>query len=209
MKQTTKRFTSMIIGSILMVGTIMLYFQFIQPAYENVQGIKAGLLSEGAFLRDEESVIQQVKNLISSYQSQTQIQQAVSIALPIQEDVAGAIAQISGIATQSAMSITSMNVSTVAPQIKQKAASGVAGAPAEDSFQSTLQKPIGTTSLKITLVGGYENLKSFIALLETNLLVFDVKSISLKPLAQASNTKIIVRDAFEYEVAVTTYYQGK
>jgi Tfp pilus assembly protein PilO len=200
----------MIIGSILIVGTIVLYFQFVQPAYENAQGVKAKFKSEEKFLSDESGLITQVKNLISSYQEQEQIRQAVSIALPMKEDIAGAIAQISGIAAQSALSITSISVTTVAPQTKKNAAGGATGvSPAQGSFQTTLQKPLGTTSFKISLTGGYENLKSFIAFLEKNLLVFDVKSISLKPVANAPNLKIIVQDAFDYEVAVTTYYQGQ
>lgn len=200
----------MIIGSILMVGAVVLYFQFVQPAYDKVQGIKAKRQSEEAFLRSEESLIKQVKDLISAYQGQEKIRQAVSTALPMEEDVAGAIAQISGIAAQSALGITAIDVSAVAPQAKRKVVSGVAGASlAQDNFQSALQKPLGTTSFKISLTGGYENLKSFIKLLETNLLVFDVKSISLKPSAQAASSKIVVQDAFEYEVLVTTYYQGQ
>ena len=200
----------MIIGSILMVGAVVLYFQFVQPAYDKVQGIKAKRQSEEAFLRSEEDLIKQVKDLISAYQGQEKIRQAVSIALPMKEDVAGAITQISGIATQSALSITSIDVSAVAPQTKKKAASGASGAsPAQGNFQSTLQKPMGSISFRVSLMGGYENLKSFIKLLETNLLIFDVKSISLKPSVQTSNSKIVVQDAFEYEVLVTTYYQGK
>ena len=210
MKQSTKRFASMIVGFFLILGTAILYFQFVQSAYQNAQRVKGQLLSEEAFLRDEEDVINQVKNLISSYQGQEQVQQAVSTALPMEEDVPGAIAQIAGIAIQSGLRVGSISVSAVAPQTKRApAGSASSPAPKQGSFQSTLQKPIGTISLKIGLSGGYEDLKSFLLLLETNLLVFDVKSISMKPAAQSSNAKVAVYDAFEYDIAVTTYYQGQ
>ena len=201
----------MMVGLVLLLGSLFLYFQFVQSAYQNVQGLKAKLLSEEAFLRDEADVIGKVKTLISSYQGQAQIRDAISTALPLKEDVAGAIAQVAGISEQSSIDIVSITVSTIPPPTK-KAPAGTAAAssaPKQRTFQGALQKPIGNFSLRISLTGGYESLKSFLSYLETNLLIFDVKSISVKPASAASNAKADVQDLFEFEVAVTTYYQGQ
>ena len=198
------------VGLVLFAASLMLYLMFIQPAYQNVQGVKARFLSEEAFLRGEADVIEQVKKLISSYQGEDQIRAAVSEALPVKEDVAGTITQVSGLAEQSALNIISIGVSGVAPQTKKTSSGGVSGAPApKASFRNSIQKPIGSVSFEMKLSGGYENLKNFISYLETNLLIFDVESISVKSLPASSNAKVATDDLFEFEVLATTYYQSQ
>ena len=206
MKQTTKRFTSMIIGLIFFVSSLIIYFEFIQTAYEDAQAIKAKFYAQQKFLSDEKETIDQVEKLIGSFQGQTQIEQAISAALPIGEDLAGAIAQLSGLSQNSSLVIKSISAS-VLPPLAQANKPGVG---AQANFQASLQKPVGTATFQLKLAGSYEGFKNFISFLETNIRIFDLKSLSIQATGQSSQGKTAAQqNFFEYEVSVVTYYQTK
>ncbi|MEK9180563.1 MAG: hypothetical protein AAB897_04085 [Patescibacteria group bacterium] len=199
MKQTTKRFMSMIVGLALIVGAMMLYFQFIKPVYDDSQQVKSQQVSQRLFLLNEQDTIKRVQDLISSYQTQGELQQAISLALPAKEDVSGGLAQLYGLARASGVNFESASISVGALR-------GAAEAAAQEEPQFApsfaLQKPLGTVTYRVKITGPYVNLKSFLELLETNIRIFDLESLSLTPVGPAGAGTL-----FSYEMAVTTYYQ--
>ncbi len=212
MKQTTKRFASIVIGLVFLTAAFVIYFEFVQPAYDDAQSAKSAYVSEQQFLNAEQSTVKKVQDLISSYENQARIQDAVSSALPINEDVVGAIAQLYGLASQSSLALQSLTVSATGIQnaSAKKPAAAAGAAPAAASFQASLQKPIGTVSIQLKLEGQYENLKQFISLLGTNIRVFDLKSLGIQPhaVAQGIGQAKIVQQAYNFDVGVTAYYQS-
>ncbi|MDO8536844.1 MAG: hypothetical protein Q7R94_01200 [bacterium] len=207
MRQTTKRFTSMIIGLIFLVVALVVYFEFIQPAYEDAQAIKAKIFSQQEFLDSKKETINQVQKLISSYQGQAQIEAAISAALPIGEDLAGAIAHLTGISENSSLVLQSISASVAAPPASNKPKGGE-----QANFQASLQKPIGSVNFHLKLTGSYENLKTFISFLETNIRIFDLKSLGVQAASQsqpAQGKALAQQDFFNYEIGVTAYYQTK
>lgn len=216
MKQTTKRLASLTIGLLLLVGALFVYFYLIQGEYEGAQGLKAKVNSKQKFLNDEKTVIEQVQKQIEAYrqsQGQQGPQSGVSLALPTSPDIAGAIAQLSGLAQQSAANLQSLTVSTL-PASAAKSVTAKKGGSTEGNFQDTLQKPLGTISFSLKLTGGYESIKNFISLLETNLRIFDLRSFTITPVT-ASESVSLSKDKttpsvsmFTYDVGVNTYYQN-
>jgi hypothetical protein len=79
---------------------------------------------------------------------------------------------------------------------------------------STVQiiKPLGQIVLQITAAGSYENLKSFLMGLETNIRIFDVQGISITPaqtpVVFGKNLNTVSPDLFTYNIKVVTYYQA-
>lgn len=213
MKQTSKRFYSMIAGLVFLAAALIVYFEFIQPAYDEAQSAKSSYAAEQTFISAQQTTIKQVEDLISSYEGQSRVQDAVSSALPTEEDVAGAVAQLYGLATQSALSLQSLSVVVNVAPISQQAQLALPSAAAAGplSFQS-LEKPVGTIAIQMKLSGQYENLKQFVSLLGTNIRIFDVKTLSVEPVISPQGTgpgKVPAQTTYNFSLSVTTYYQGQ
>ena len=162
----------MILGLVLIVAALMVYFQFIKPAYDESQEVKSQQLGHSLFLREEQAAVKKVQELISAYQAQSETQNALFLALPAEEDAAGALAQIYGIARIAGLEFQSASVSSQGSQ----AGSSDLGQTEAQGF--SLQKPVGTITLSSQLSGSYEGFKDFLGLLENNLRIFeDRKSV--------------------------------
>ncbi len=192
----------MMLGAFFVIASFVIYFEFIQSAYGDAQGVKAQLLSEQSFLNSEKETIGKVRQLIASYQSQGQVQQAVSAALPTTQDLAGALAQLTGLAQQSALAPQSYSVVVEGLQnLAQTASANGALAPV------SLEKPLGTATFQVKLTGGYENLKNFISLLETNIRIFDLRSLSVQPGTVTGPQGKPLPDMYSFDMSIKTYFQ--
>jgi Tfp pilus assembly protein PilO len=204
MKQSSKRSMSLIVGALLVVVALFIFFDLIQPAYDVLQTQKGKVSSEQDFLRIEQQAIDQAKSVIAKYNNETAAQETVSLAMPKKQDTAGAIAQIYGIAQSNAITIQTINV---APPTLQMTAQPVAvpsdtGTGASTLLQKNIIKPLGSFNIQVNAISSYENFRNFVAALETNVRVFDVKNVALQTLPNAP------RDTFNYTVVVAAYYQA-
>ena len=71
-------------------------------------------------------------------------------------------------------------------------------------------KPLGSFSFRLAASGSYENFKNFLSEIETNIRIFDVKTVALQPAGVAAQTGAKAassQDAFNYTITVATYYQ--
>lgn len=189
----------MIVGLVLIMAAFIVYFDFIQPAYSDVQAIKAEQLSLDNFLTNEKQAISKVQDLINTYQGQGALQAAVSSVFPQKEDMVGALAQLYGLAQNSGLNLQS--VSSIGGGAALKPTSG--GINSSDSFI----KPIGNSVIQLKLAGPYEDLKVFLARLETNMRIFDVKSLTIQPSVVPGGRSGQI--SYTYDVSVATYYQGQ
>lgn len=199
MKQNTKRFSSMILALLLVVASLIAYFDLLEPTYGALQAAKGQELSEQQLLTNEKQIVNQVQSLVASYQSQTQGTQAVNMALPTDEDVAGALAQVYGLASANQIVLESVGVSAqqVAVPAQAPVTDQVEGAAAGGS----IVKPVGSIALTMSAQGSYEALKAFLQSLETNLRLFDVTNVTI-------TRGDLNEDNFTYNITADTYYQG-
>jgi hypothetical protein len=205
MRQETKRLSSIIIAALILAAALMVYFEFIIPAYTNLQLVKGQEESEATLYSNEQQVVSKVKSLLVTYQSDASSSQSVAMALPVGPDVSGALAQIYGIAANANVAIQGTQISTQAVQAVAASATTVGSAAAAGS----IVKPTGTVSFQVTGSASYESFKSFLQELETNIRIFDVTAISLQPAAiAATKTQAANADTFNYTITVVTYYQG-
>ena len=208
-KQSSKRFSSLILSVVFLAAALLIYFDLVQSAYGNVQTLKGSQISTQTFLNQEKGLITQAKALIAQYQSESQSQNNLALAMPTGPNVAGALAQVYGIAQANGVAVTGMNVSS--PNVQ------VARAPAAGSplTASQIIKPKGSLTIQITANGTYEALKSFLTGLETNIRIFDLTAFSIQPAAGITvSTSTLGRNAppgsvdlFGYTIGVQTYYQ--
>ncbi len=187
----------MILGLIFLVGAIIVYFDFIEPVYEDAQKLKAEGLSLENLLNSEKQAITKVQSLISDYRGQGDLRQAVSLALPEGEDAVGALAQLYGLVQNSGLSLQSVSLAGGAGAQRIKSA--------EETRGGLVTRPIGTSVFQMKLAGSYGDLKTFLARLETNMRVFDLRSLSIQPGAISGGK--FVQTPYAYDVSVATYHQ--
>lgn len=185
----------MALALFFMVAAFVIYFSFTAPAYDELQRIRAEVVARESLTGTQSKVIKQIKQLISTYQGQLQIQERVSQTFPLEEDIPGALTQIHGLVTGNRLVPQSFQVSSVggtALPKQQKGADGV-----------RFVKPIGTLTLQVHLTGTYSDLKTLLDSLETNIRIFDVKSLTFR----AANKP--TQDLYNADLSVATYYQAQ
>jgi Tfp pilus assembly protein PilO len=204
MKQSSKRFTSMLLALLFVVAALVIFFDLIQPAYTDLKTKKGQQLSDESILSEEQHVVDQAKNLLAQYQNEAQQQETLALAMPSGPNAASALAQVYGIAQNNGVVL--QNVAIAAPTVQRPAdpqASGNAGA---SLSLSQVTKPVGTLSFQLTAAGSYESLKNFLAQLETNIRIFDLKAFSLQA-GPTAGAKGAAQSLFTYNLTVETYYQ--
>jgi Tfp pilus assembly protein PilO len=209
MKQENKQLYSIILAGIIVVAAILVYFEFIVPAYTNLEAVKGQEESEATLYANETQIVNQGKALLATYQSEASSSQSVTMALPVGQDVSGALAQIYGIATNANLTIQNIGVSVqavVAPPAQDDTTDGTI---ANAAAQGSVIKPTGTVSFQVSGFGSYESFKSFLQGLETNIRIFNVTAVSLQPsVVVATKTQAANTDMFNYTITVVTYYQA-
>jgi len=211
MKQETKRLSSILIAGLILIAALVVYFEFVVPAYTDLQAVKGQVQSEQALYANENQVATKVKSLLASYQSDAASSQAVAMALPVGPNVAGALAQVYGIAANTGITLQGTGISVQAVQATTPPPSSDASssALADVAAAGSIVKPIGSVSLQVTGSGTYENLKNFLNGLATNIRIFDVTAISIQPgPTAAGKAQVGTQDMFNYTITVVTYYQS-
>ncbi|MBI2623751.1 MAG: hypothetical protein HYW65_04275 [Candidatus Liptonbacteria bacterium] len=195
MKQTTKRLMSMIVSLLLMGGAAILFFNFIQPAYADVQALKSEVLVREEFVRNEQDAVKKVQQLISAYNNQAERREFISLVLPLTADVSGALTQLAGLVQNDTLGAQAFTVS------EEGDSSGWSAGAAAPKDAVDLTRPLGTLSLQVAFTGSYENVKNFLEKLETNIRVFDAISFGIAPSAKPN------QDLYKVDLRIATYYQ--
>lgn len=200
MKQESKRLSSIIIAALIIAAALVVYFEFIVPAYASIEDLKGQTESEAAAYANQSVLANDVNSLYTTYESDASSSQTVAFALPVGPDVSGALAQVYGIAANTGVTVTATGISTQAVQAVAPSSVGGAG---------SIIKPTGTVSFQISGSGSYESIKNFLMGLATNIRIFNANSISLSSDAiQATKTQAANPDMFNYTMTVVTYYQA-
>lgn len=177
------------------VGAIVLYFNFIRPAYDDFFKIRGEQLSREEFIKNQEAVITEVKRLIDAFHEQAGLQERVSLSLPKVPDAGGALVQLHGLTQMTRLPAQSFDITVSAPRTPRPGnASGTA---------PIAVKPLGTVRLGTQFKGTYEDFKAFLNYLETNIRLFDLQSFSLSPLLD-KDSRII---GYQFSISVVTYFQ--
>jgi septal ring-binding cell division protein DamX len=191
------------------IGALVILFDLVQPAYDSVSQLKGEVAGQQAYLETEKQAVQKAQDLITQYQSQSQSAQNVGLSLPSSQDMAGALAQIYGLAQNNNLVIQIAAVSAPTLLVTQtKGATNAGGAAAATAKGSDgISKPIGTYTLQLTANGSYESVRGFIAGLESNIRIFDVKGFLVGQSQGAGGAHAANQNFFTYTITVATYYQ--
>lgn len=194
----------MILALALLIASLLAFFDLIQPTYADLQTKKGTELASKNFLATEQRTVDQAKDLLAQFQTESQAQDNLSLAMPSGPNVAGALAQLYGIAQNNSVAIQSVNVSPTNLQLQSQAAKAVA------QGAVNVVKPLGTISFQVTAAGNYGSIKNFLSQIEANIRIFDVTVLSIQPSGNAPVTAKGISatpDLFTYNITVVTYYQ--
>jgi Tfp pilus assembly protein PilO len=189
MRPTLKRTMSLVISLLFLLGTVMVYSIFIRPEYDIVNELRGTLVSKSNLLAEQKAIINQVQQLLSEYKNSARVQEAVSLSLPRTEEVASVFAQLQALAQANNLFIEIFGVQSLPP--KQTISS---------RGELAVVKDVGIVQVNLKISGGYEDLKSFLRGMETNIRVMDLISLRLEKSGRSP-------DVYGYGLVVNTYYQ--
>jgi len=200
MKSATKRLTSALLALVFFVAAFVVFFDFVQPAYNNLMTTKGKLAGQQELFNNESSTVAGVRAVMSAYAGQNDAVQSVQRILPLGAGIADGVAQIYGLASANSISIQTVGISVSAPSNRNF--SGTAGIGA---IPGITVRPTGTVAFTVAASGNYESFRNFVSGLETNMRIFDLKQLTIQPAASSASQK--TPDFFTYLLTVNTYYQ--
>lgn len=189
MKASTKRFLSIIVSGIFIIGSLVVYANFIRPAYADIQQLRGELSAKTGLLNNQSQAITKFQNLLVEQQSSSKLQERISLVLPPKENVSDIMNQLQAIASANGVSVQSV---------------GLEYLPIKQAKKNTdVVKGLGSLRLTMKIFGSYEAFKNFIGSLETNVRVMDVNTLKVEHAGRPD------QNLFTYNLTVDTYYQIK
>lgn len=192
MKQSAKRLFSSFLALLFVVAAFIIFFNMVQPAYQDVADLKGKDASLDSLLGEQQHVVSEIQKLVGVYESSQTVRDVVSVALPMQPDQATALSHLSWIAQANGLSAQSFVIS-IPTQVLTEAARRQG---------TSLVQPVFPISFQMKMVGTYPDFKNFLSNLETNVRVFDVSALSIQPATGGKG------NLFAYDLTAVAYYQG-
>lgn len=141
---------------------------FTGPVKDEINKInekRSKVAAQQALYEGQAKMVEDVQNLIKSFQGSKGIQTSVSLAIPNGEQIVGALRQIDAISKEANVALTSVKFSSASSRITQQ----------------QMLKKLGALKIGISVGGGYANLKDFLRKIETTVRIANVKSFSFGP----------------------------
>ncbi len=189
MKASGKRILSMLMSALIFVSSIFVYASFVKPTYSQIKDLRAEVSSRLNFIDKHENYIQEVQRILNEYQDVARITETTSLILPLSQDAASGLNQINGLSALNHLVIELLSVQqlSITPSSQQNSIKGV-----------------GTLRFNFRLAGKYEDFKSFLQAVETNITLMDLVSLKIEPTLGAAGA-----DSFYYTITLDTYYQAE
>lgn len=201
MRASTKRILSAALSLIFIFLAFVVFAMLIKPSYEETQKLRADVLSRQNFIQNQKSLTEQFKKLVSQYDSQEKAQENISLILPQNPAIGEALTQINGLLDLNHLNVLSFNINR--PLLQSYSSSNT------NSTSTQVIKPLGTIDINFKVVGNYSDFKNFLNQLETNIRIFNVKTLNISPVIIVSGDKNQSQNkTLSYDISITTYYQA-
>lgn len=165
-----------------MIGTVILYVSYIRPELAVIDTLRSENLSKQKQKTENEQVVKKAKEIIAKYQNETGLKDTASLALPVGENVPGALAQINAIVKNSGVSLTNMSFKIAGLQKSTK----------------LYAKRMGNLEVTAEAQGSYDGIKSFIRMIESNVRVSNINTLAIVGTDD---------DVYKASLMFTMYYQ--
>jgi Tfp pilus assembly protein PilO len=201
MRASTKRILSAALSLIFIFLAFVVFAMLIKPSYEETQKLRADVLSRQNFIQNQKSLTEQFKKLVSQYDSQEKAQENISLILPQNPAIGEALTQINGLLDLNHLNVLSFSINK--PLLQSYSSSDT------NSTSTQIIKPLGTIDINFKVVGNYSDFKNFLNQLETNIRIFNVKTLNITPVVITGGDKNQIQNkTLSYDISITTYYQA-
>ena len=174
---------SLLIAVVLLLLSLYLFSSFVKPTFISVRGLREQAASAESHLQAQQEARAAIDKLYADSQNAANIEGLLAASLPSGADVPGAVHQIQALARLAGLGVRSVAVEVKATQ---------------DRATQTFTKQVGEMEISMKAAGGYESMKRFLTILESNITVMDLTS--LKVAGGPGGGEI-------YNFVITTYYQ--
>lgn len=183
MRASTKRILSILLSGIFLISLIFVATTFIRPEFENAMKKRAKLFAKENLFENQKNAVAQVQQLIQEFQEFSQLQETVSLAVPLSAETTQLLNQLEAIATASGVEIRTFET---LPQ-------------AFEPSSQPLVRRLGSMEINMVVDGPYEGIKNFMKFLETNVRIFNIQNMVA---VSKQNGEFI-----ELTLTVETYFQ--
>ncbi|HOM33006.1 MAG TPA: hypothetical protein PK168_00145 [Candidatus Paceibacterota bacterium] len=195
MKETAKRNISLILVIVFFGAAMIVFFTLSWPNLTKVFDLNSVLNESKKEYEKQNQSLQLAKSIIEQYKNLNDVNQAVSLTMPKTDEIYNIIVQLNKIAESSGMSIEGLSLKEVINNNELD----------DSNNRQNLVKPYRTISINTSLNGSYESFKTWLELVETNIRLMDVKSVSFEGVNLSSNKSI--NNFFNFNVNLDIYYQ--
>jgi Tfp pilus assembly protein PilO len=195
MKETAKRNISLILVIVFFGAAMIVFFTLSWPNLTKVFDLNFTLNKTKKEYENQNQSLQLAKSIIEQYRNLNNVNQAISLTMPKTNEVYNIIVQLNKIAESSGMSIEGLSLKEVINNNELD----------DSNNRQNLVKPYRTISINTSLNGSYESFKTWLELVETNIRLMDVKSVSFEGVNLSSNKSI--NNFFNFNVNLDIYYQ--
>lgn len=192
MKYLSKRFASILLSFTFFALALVLYANFISPAYDNIKIEQGKLIAARQKNAEYTSIFTRLKQASSVFEQSPEAQNRISMAFPLSANVPDSMNQLSAIASANGLSIVSIDI----------ASAPVVPSAASRAGETSLIKGIGVLKNSLRLTGTYEQLRAFVQGVETSVRIASITSVKVDRIANPLTPGIM-----GITVEIETYYQ--
>lgn len=193
MKSSTKRILSIVLAGLFFIAALVVYGNLIRPKINEVNEKRAIVFAKENFLKNQQASVAQIQNLIGQMQNTEKVKTSIALAMPGGTDITQALNQLNAIARNNQVEFLSFSIGQGRIQSKP---------PSE-----LLVRRVVESDAKISVLGSYENVKSFLEGVETNVRVSNVKKVSLFPLVKTGVGLAGGSSIYSMNIDFKMYYQ--
>lgn len=186
MKPSTKRLIGASLSLVFLIGTVFVLSVFILPTTEIIQQLRGEEIALSELYNTELARVETVRQIFEQFGGISNIQDTLSLALPIKEDVPSIINQVNGIAKISGIVIDSIDLQLL---------------PIRSTSEESAIRPVGTVRIVLDVQGAYESIKLYLQALETNVRIMDVQKLNVQGGADEG-------EVLKYSIIIHAYYQN-
>jgi len=186
MKPSSKRLIGVGLSLVFLIGTAFVLSVFILPTTETIQRLRGEEAALGELYDRELARVETVKQVFEQFGGISNLQDTLSLALPIEENVPSIINQVNGIAKISGIVINSIDLQLL---------------PIRSTSQESAIRPVGTVRIVLDVQGAYESIKLYLQAIETNVRIMDVQKLNVEGGADESQV-------LNYKIVIHAYYQN-
>ncbi len=167
MKESQSKFYSVLAISVLFAGALFIFVEMVMPDVDEIKILRGQRDSSIIAYNNTLSNVDHIKKLKAAYDSLSGARASLNSFIPSSDDTSDLVNQLNGLAKLNNLSVASINFKNEVPELPP----GETAAP--------IPAPNGTVAATMRLSGYYENIKTFIAMIETNIRLIDTVSISI------------------------------